>query len=690
MPYRASFSLAAVLFFTAFATAAAERSTDLVPKVETFTGNFSQVRLDVQSGWPAAKNAKDHAARSFQLLLGLRDNAVNSIWAVGMNGPEVVHLRQSDARLTEQKLAGTIALFFGDGTTNYVAAADVPVKLDLQREGSALRGTVTVGSEKPAAATGKIVTSEELAKQNAFAAGQNWPNWFGGDRSVRGPDGKVEWIDSLSNIKPVWRSEAFIPTAFGQAADFRYALRAAAQGTCGGASSPVVAGGRVFQYFYQPSGTVDEKALSTALEKAQKPLADFQKAWVADMYRDSADDVIVAIDAATGRTLWRTTLPLRCLNLQTHKHRGVNPTPLVAGDRLFVVNYVGRVYCLDVASGQVKWEYPKPADKPFAGARGQGGSGAVPVQCASPVLIGDVLGVTLKDKLIAIDAASGKELWQAPVQSEAELMPWKSGGKEYFVAVGLKRANKQTNEPEQTLVTLIDPAGGKVLWQKPADFIRQYRLPILTHDLLIAYRYGDKAANNITPGESNSLIAVRLTKDGLEPAWTLKGLPEVTDSYGVCAAGDYVYLSGEKQVWAIEFASGKVVAKVDGAGGARTQVLYSSNDRLFLLPEGRHGNSAVIMLSADGPKMKLFGVGSNKEEPAAPAVAPAAKNTKPKGEEEEAAASFQGWRGAWRTANPTTTAYANHQIIYPVVDGRIFVRGGDGVYCYDLRRSSEK
>jgi outer membrane protein assembly factor BamB len=35
------------------------------------------------------------------------------------------------------------------------------------------------------------------------------------------------------------------------------------------------------------------------------------------------------------------------------------------------------------------------------------------------------------------------------------------------------------------------------------------------------------------------------------------------------------------------------------------------------------------------------------------------------------------------------TAYANHPVGYPLVDGRLFVRGHDGLYCYDLRKQEK-
>ena len=35
---------------------------------------------------------------------------------------------------------------------------------------------------------------------------------------------------------------------------------------------------------------------------------------------------------------------------------------------------------------------------------------------------------------------------------------------------------------------------------------------------------------------------------------------------------------------------------------------------------------------------------------------------------------------AWAPPHPHTTAYANQPIVYPVADGRLFVRGRDAIY----------
>ena len=39
----------------------------------------------------------------------------------------------------------------------------------------------------------------------------------------------------------------------------------------------------------------------------------------------------------------------------------------------------------------------------------------------------------------------------------------------------------------------------------------------------------------------------------------------------------------------------------------------------------------------------------------------------------------------WLPPHVETTSYNSQPIVYPIVDGRLFIRGGDGVYCYDLR-----
>lgn len=625
-------------------------------RTEMVAGDYRLLTLSIPSGWP---DTKGKPVLPFTLLVGFRDAEPVSVWAHGVSsGLAVVHLRGRQARLGKDSIKGSLDLVFGDGSTG-PDTQSLTLDLNLTLANGKAEGSISVGGAR-AEAAGALMSADEFVKTNAFSPGKDWPGWWGVDFSMRGPDSHgIEWVDSFAEAGPVWRSEAALPVCYGSAADFRYAWRAAAQGTCGGASSPVVAGGRVFSHHYQPAGEVDGKSLEQWMAKSPRPFADFadfQQDWLCDLFRASADDVVIAIDAATGRTMWRTVIPLRGLNLQTHKHRGVSPTPLAAGGSLYVVNYLGRVYCLDQASGELRWEYPGAPEKPYVGKVGQAGSSDVPVGCASPVLIGGTLALTLRDETIGLDAASGVLRWNAKTGHDAELRAF---GDQFF-AIGIEPSENKSAR-NRTIVTALHPETGAQLWRSEVEIDRAYRLPIFAGDLLIGYRIGAKSPNNEGDGSDNSLLAYRIDPagKGLALAWRLGGLPAITDSYGLAAHGGYAYLSGKDQVWAVSIDSGAVVAKIPGTGGARTQLMWTAENRLFLCPEGRHGACWITMFTAEGKSTRLTGAEGSPH---------------------------QEWRGAWPVPNPQTTAYANHQIVHPVVDGRIFIRGADGIYCYDLRK----
>jgi len=47
--------------------------------------------------------------------------------------------------------------------------------------------------------------------------------------------------------------------------------------------------------------------------------------------------------------------------------------------------------------------------------------------------------------------------------------------------------------------------------------------------------------------------------------------------------------------------------------------------------------------------------------------------------------TFGKLRCVWNQPHPQTTSYHNKYMTWPMVEGRIYMRGFGGVYCYDLR-----
>jgi outer membrane protein assembly factor BamB len=74
------------------------------------------------------------------------------------------------------------------------------------------------------------------------------------------------------------------------------------------------------------------------------------------MYGKPREEVVVAADAETGRTLWERANPMTVVS-DAAQEQGNGPysAPLVAGDHLFTTGVAGRLQCFDKKTGAVSW-----------------------------------------------------------------------------------------------------------------------------------------------------------------------------------------------------------------------------------------------------------------------------------------------------------------------------------------------
>ncbi len=117
-------------------------------------------------------------------------------------------------------------------------------------------------------------------------------------------------------------------------------------------------------------------------------------------------DSIYALDAATGRELWRHSYP--CSAKDPHGYAGPRCTPTVDGDRVYAVSRRGHFFCLEAATGKVIWARDFPRDY---GAK-------VPTWgfAGSPLVEGDAVIVEVGGagaSVMAFDKRTGRELWRA-------------------------------------------------------------------------------------------------------------------------------------------------------------------------------------------------------------------------------------------------------------------------------------
>lgn len=163
----------------------------------------------------------------------------------------------------------------------------------------------------------------------------------------------------------------------------------------------------------------------------------------------SQEEVVLALDAATGKTIWEHRYPSPTTDVDFSEGAGPHATPLIAGNKLIAVGSRREFMALDKTTGKVLWsrdlikEYRAPdidrgmANSPLLfnntillpiGGRGQAlgafnpetgalvwKAGNVDYSPASPMII-DVDGqkqIVLfgGDRIAGYDAADGQELW---------------------------------------------------------------------------------------------------------------------------------------------------------------------------------------------------------------------------------------------------------------------------------------
>jgi outer membrane protein assembly factor BamB len=320
-------------------------------------------------------------------------------------------------------------------------------------------------------------------------------------------------------------------------------------------------------------------------------------------------------------------LPLRSPNLQTHKHRGVSGVPLLAGGTLFVPNLMSRLYALDAKTGALKWESPAftPSDKVPA---------VSPPPNPSPIMAAGHLiyarGSWHDGTVAALDPATGKERWNAP---GSYVLRWQSGGKDSLLTL--------TGLDKRTL-TCLDPADGKTLWTQETPLQAVAPLSaVVSGDTLIAAPPAPKGGPSVLRYEG-----WKLSETGAARVWQDAELPP-DENVPVTVTGGRAYLLGKQVIRVLDVATGKQVAErtLEQHGPGSNAWLGVVGDRLLFLPEGQHGTARLVFLDK---QLKELGP-------------------------------------PWLPPNVDTTAYNSQPIVYPVVDGRLFVRGGDALYCYDLR-----
>jgi len=170
----------------------------------------------------------------------------------------------------------------------------------------------------------------------------------------------------------------------------------------------------------------------------------------------ASEEIVVALDEATGDTLWEHRYPARPQAFQF----GAGPftTPLIVGERLFSVGTNNQLFALDAATGSVLWSHDLVEE--FGAQEAMVRAAVKAGISSSPIAWGDTVIVTAGGEgqsVMAFDQASGKVVWRSGdfyVSHSSPILIELNGETQLVVLGGLD-------------VYGIDPDTGDILWNHP-------------------------------------------------------------------------------------------------------------------------------------------------------------------------------------------------------------------------------
>lgn len=117
------------------------------------------------------------------------------------------------------------------------------------------------------------------------------------------------------------------------------------------------------------------------------------------------EDRITALDIETGKVRWQYPYACRALGIAKPDERGPRASPLVHAGAVHTLSRDGRMLCLDVATGVLRWQLDVPSEvgekPPYWGFSG------------SPLVWDDRLIWSVGDGGLAVRAASGEVAWKS-------------------------------------------------------------------------------------------------------------------------------------------------------------------------------------------------------------------------------------------------------------------------------------
>jgi outer membrane protein assembly factor BamB len=295
--------------------------------------------------------------------------------------------------------------------------------------------------------------------------------------------------------------------------------------------------------------------------------------------RQGEEEMMTAMDAASGKTIWRTAYaaPFQMWAATARHGPGPKSTPTFANGRIFSLGMSNIVTAFDAATGKMLWQKPATKAQPMYHT------------AMSPIVDGNLVIVHVGGPddaaLTAFDTATGAIRWTWTGDSPAYGSP---------MVAELAGTRQVVTFSHRNLIG-VAVASGELLWRRPfrtpADTTSQ--TPIFFRDMIIQN------------GRENGVTAFRVAHGSA--GWTTEDVWQTKEvsmhlSNGV-VVGDVLYgLShlNAGQYFALDLASGQVLWK-SAPRQAENAALVRAGNTIFSL----HDDGTLLVMKAGRSEMTV-------------------------------------------------------------------------------------
>jgi outer membrane protein assembly factor BamB len=235
------------------------------------------------------------------------------------------------------------------------------------------------------------------------------------------------------------------------------------------------------------------------------PLVDAQRVYVAETAKGDTE-VVRALDRKTGKELWRASWPGKISVPFFAKKNGdwIRATPALDAGVLYVAGMEEVLVALDAATGKELWrvDFPKrfQTGKPDFGF------------ASSPLVDGDAIYTQVANSVVKLNKRTGETIWRV-LERQADIMDSGAFSSPVMATLAGKR---QLLVQTRTTLHGLEPADGKVLWTQEVPHYRGMNIlmPSVWQDKVFTSSYrNDTYLFQVTPAAGGSFTSKELWRN---------------------------------------------------------------------------------------------------------------------------------------------------------------------------------